>query len=339
MKNAIQTNSHRNQQHKLGYFVPLSLLLALLIVQPVFAQQKGTFKDSRDGKTYKTTKIGEQVWMAENLSFNAKGSKCYDNKPANCQKYGRLYDQETAKAACPSGWYLPSNAEWYKLFRYVDANNDSKSSGENLTDGKYLKAKSGWKNTKGESGNGTDIYGFAALPGGSYSTYFNDRTHFFYFNGLGEYAFWWSSNSLDEENDAHYFDLGYTADFANGLNLFLNDYYYKSFLCSVRCIQEATVAKTETFKPSFNCSKASTPTEKAICSNAELAELDATMAEDYKCLLKIDGDNRNQKGFLKERDQCGAKVECIKAAYENRFDEFRISTGAMHRSCGYSGGW
>ena len=112
-----------------------------------------TFTDSRDGKTYRRVLIGEQVWMAENLNYAAEDSKCYENSDDNCAKYGRLYNCSTAKKACPAGWHLPSGAEWKTLVDYA---------GGDSTAGKKLKSASGWK----DSGNGTDDYGFSALPSG-----------------------------------------------------------------------------------------------------------------------------------------------------------------------------
>jgi uncharacterized protein (TIGR02145 family) len=120
--------------------------------------KKGSFTDARDSKKYKTVKLDNKTWMAENLNFNADGSKCYYNSESNCQKYGRLYNLSTAKAACPSGWHLPSDAEWQELVDFA---------GGREIAGNILKASSGWNDDyEGKSGNGVDVFGFSALPGG-----------------------------------------------------------------------------------------------------------------------------------------------------------------------------
>jgi len=111
----------------------------------------GTFKDDRDSKTYKYVVIGTKTWMADNLNYATEGSLCYDATEANCTTYGRLYAWSTAKTACPSGWHLPDDAEWTTLINFVGT-----------AAGKKLKSISGWNS----NGNGTDDYGFSALPGG-----------------------------------------------------------------------------------------------------------------------------------------------------------------------------
>jgi len=136
--------------------------------------------DSRDGQKYKTVKIGNQVWMAENLRFKIGDSWCYDNSEDNCAKYGRLYDWNMAKIACPKGWHLPSKDEWTELVTVVGSE----------TGGKKLKSTSGWN----KNGNGTDEFGFSALPGGYYNGNFsNDST-----NGQ-----WWTSTRIKQEYYSH----------------------------------------------------------------------------------------------------------------------------------------
>ena len=72
--------------------------------------------DERDGKSYDIIKVGDMLWMGENLNFNTeKGSWCYSNDPEKCLEYGSLYNWQTAFNSCPHGWHLPSDGEWKLL--------------------------------------------------------------------------------------------------------------------------------------------------------------------------------------------------------------------------------
>jgi uncharacterized protein (TIGR02145 family) len=184
-----------------------------------------------EGKTYKTVIIGEQTWMAENLNFNAKGSKCYDNNEANCKKYGRLYNWAAAKTVCPSGWHLPNASDWDILMNYVQTDNGSTYTlgSEASIAGKYLKAKSGWEgylNASGaeENANGVDKYGFAALPGGCGS--YDGNTSF---SSDGYDGYWWSSS----ERDSQYAYYRHITD--KGASW---DHDLKGYLRSVRCVKD-----------------------------------------------------------------------------------------------------
>jgi len=195
----------------------------LLLCTALFAQQKGTFTDARDGKIYKTTKIGEQVWMGENLNYEANGSKCYKNEPESCKKYGRLYNWETAMKACSNGWHLPSKEEWEVLTEAVE-----EISGEG-TAGRCLKSTSGWNSYNGGkySGNGDDKYDFSALPGG-----FGKSDGDF---SIGETCLWWSASGIgirlvDYSESAKYYP------------------YEKDYLFSVRCVQDTPAPPKGTAK-------------------------------------------------------------------------------------------
>ncbi|MDR0517426.1 MAG: fibrobacter succinogenes major paralogous domain-containing protein [Fibromonadaceae bacterium] len=205
---------------------PAPTVVAAPVVVPApivtAAPAANTIKDSRDGKTYKTVKIGTQTWMAENLNYNASGSKCYKNETQNCDKYGRLYDWNTAMKTCPSGWHLPSDAGWNVLMKLVKPscfdNNGCPDTGTKL------KAKSGWNNYKGNSGNGTDGYGFSALPGDCGDPGGD-------FDLVGSIGGWWSSSEL---NGGH--------AYSRGMYCYPEGAYYsnyvKSGLFSVRCLQD-----------------------------------------------------------------------------------------------------
>jgi len=184
--------------------------------EKIEAARHGTFTDPRDGKTYKTIKIGEQVWMAENLAYNAEGSKCYDNNEENGKKYGRLYDWDTAMQACPPGWHLPSDEEWQTLLDFVG---DVGVGFGGMIAGKKLKSKNGWN----ENGNGTDDFGFTALPGGSG----NDFDEFY---GVGSEGNWWGT--LLNDDRAFYKNMSYFAEYVWG------GACYKESMHSVRCIKD-----------------------------------------------------------------------------------------------------
>jgi len=160
---------------------------------------------------FKTVKIGNQVWMAENLNIDIQGSKCYRDDPENCKKYGRLYYYGIAVQACPKGWHLPSDKEWQMLVDFVGADA-----------GKKLKAKEGWD----KNGNGTDEYGFAALPGGIGGSDGN-------FGYVGGFGIWWSAT--ESGADGAY---GRGMDCSGDEGVFRN-YGNKGIeLFSVRCLQD-----------------------------------------------------------------------------------------------------
>ncbi|GBU22894.1 hypothetical protein R80B4_02807 [Fibrobacteres bacterium R8-0-B4] len=157
----------------------------------------GTLADPRDGQKYKTAVIGGRTWMAQNLNYPTEsGSWCYGDDKSNCAKYGRLYDWETAKTVCPDGWKLPSRDEWTELFNAASP----------AADGNELKSASGWDdrvsaddNGKVYKNNGTDNYGFSALPGGYRA---GDGS----FSNIGGGGSWWTAAEKSNDN-AYYMEI------------------------------------------------------------------------------------------------------------------------------------
>jgi uncharacterized protein (TIGR02145 family) len=182
-----------------------------------------TFTDPRDGNVYLTVKIGNQVWMAENLRCNIENSWCYDEDEANCQKYGRLYTWDAATKACPAGWHLPTREEWRELVRAVDPNAqlDINNWDNANVSGKKLKSNNGWNG----NGNGTDEYVFSALPGGDRYTAYGS------FGYAGYIGNWWTSTEYGSDI-AYYryiiYDKGFVSEYRCD----------KSYAFSVRCVKD-----------------------------------------------------------------------------------------------------
>ena len=123
----------------------------------------GSLKDERDGKTYKTVKIGDQVWMAENLNYAGGGiGHCYEDVPEYCEAGGRLYKWDVAREVCPEGWHLPSKAEFDTLLSFVKLEYEEEQCG--FAD--MFRATSGWGYYHTPSTQGCDMVGFSAVPAG-----------------------------------------------------------------------------------------------------------------------------------------------------------------------------
>lgn len=135
--------------------------------------------DVRDGQHYKTVKIGNQTWMAENMNYEYKAGEesfCRGDSLENCQKYGRIYTLKAAKEICPSGYHLPDTTEWNELFNAVGGKDVAGLRLSEETDG---------------------LFGFFAKPaGGVYLEYSQKPFETIYF---------WSSDQMESSiDDEHY---------------------------------------------------------------------------------------------------------------------------------------
>jgi uncharacterized protein (TIGR02145 family) len=206
---------------KLRFFLMATAFLCAVVYA---APPKKTMTDPRDGQKYKTVQIGSQTWMAQNLNYKTDNSFCYGDKESNCAKYGRLYTWDAAvgrsekecgyqhecnlpsgdiRGVCPQGWHLPSRAEFGEW------------------GAKALKSKTGWI----DNGNGTDAYGFSALPAGVKWSSDGD------YDGEGELAHFWSSTE-EGSVDAYHLYLRYNDDTSYLFN------FKKNVGFSVRCLKD-----------------------------------------------------------------------------------------------------
>ncbi|MFA6836412.1 MAG: FISUMP domain-containing protein [Fibrobacteraceae bacterium] len=157
--------------------------------------------------------IGNLRWMTSNLNvWTLRGSSCYKKESKNCRAYGRLYNYETAKTVCASGWRLPTDEEWTSMLN---------SLGEDA--GLKLKSKTGWADDGSNPGNGTDAVGFNAIPSGIVY-----EENYMY---LGYHAFYWTATEKDSAS-AYFRSVSYD-------NMDPYRYYnFKTAGYAVRCVQD-----------------------------------------------------------------------------------------------------
>jgi uncharacterized protein (TIGR02145 family) len=212
---------------------------------------KTYFTDIRDGKKYKSVEIGTQTWMAENLNYAGDGNvgRCYEDNASNCTQYGRMYI--VSEVACPSGWHLPSNDEWNVLLNFL-----SVSAGTKLK-------------TQAPDWNGTDDYGFAALPGGYCGNACPDNNSLF--TGMGTISYWWTSSVGTPVS------LSITRSISD-LNNVGESQSYSNSRFYARCIQglsSSSSSETISSSSSEQQSSSSVPSSNSLLINF-------TVSQDYK---------------------------------------------------------
>jgi len=226
-------------------FRMMSTELPLLWKKSSVSVKYDNLTDSRDGKKYKTVKMPDgKTWMAENLKYKADSSCCYNNDFLYCYKYGRLYTWNAAMHACPAGWRLPSREEWDSLAKAVGGELQPCTDWDGNVilncdfwayAGKKLKTKIGWDYYRNSAPrNGTDDFGFSALPGGLVDAgYYNDAR----FVNIYDYGVWWTATAdtgaagLDLAYSVH---MSYETDWLRSHNSGDNT----SDRYSVRCVKD-----------------------------------------------------------------------------------------------------
>lgn len=193
-----------------------SLITIVYIITAVcfqtYGQEAGSFTDERDGKVYKTVKIGDQVWMSQNLAFKTEsGCWVYDDIKDYVKTHGYLYSWQTATKACPAGWRLPSMQDWWYL--------SGKLGGDDQAGGKLK--ETGTASWKSPNTGATNSSGFTALSSGRSG----DKN----MEQIGNVTFFWTN--VDDDDVTSWCAALYSSKVE--LSLFPTD---KKDGYSVRCI-------------------------------------------------------------------------------------------------------
>ena len=209
--------------------IPFHTSLAIATLAFLLSACSESFTDSRDRQSYDVVKIGSLTWMAENLNYETETSACPDGDSRNCKRLGRLYTWAEAKTVCPEGWRLPTKSDFALFLAHPHDDNLGVVSNNA---GEALKSRDGWF----KKGNGTDEFGFNALPAGyrgAISKADDGAIVGGKFDGIGGYAYFWSAteDSENRESNAYYLFLSFNSKAAS-INAFAKDDYR-----SVRCVR------------------------------------------------------------------------------------------------------
>lgn len=299
------------------------LLTSFVILKNLSAQQFGTLKDSRDGKIYKTVKIDEQVWMAENLNVSTfrngdpilhcktdeewtkagrecKPAWCYfNNDVTKATKYGKLYNcfaVNDPRGLAPEGWHIPTTDEWNELFNFFGKNEEAETK---------LKSKIGWSN---KIGVGTNKSGFNALAAGY-------RGNYAMFSSENEGTIWWASigkcayitlgltfgtdgdrsgfyvrtiKNIDEKDFRSFQQVDKEAEFACGKNGWLS-YLYNKYYKSKPDLVNEIFKSSDTVVISFIVSKAGniTNVKPLIANEGKIANYPPTTSKTSDLAVEI----------------------------------------------------
>lgn len=121
-----------------------------LFVDSTYSKDTGVFVDLRDGQEYKWIKVGEQIWMTQNLRYkDSVGCYAYQRRWKKASKEGYLYTWDTAQAVAPDGWHIPSEAEYLALFQQLGTTNNNRIVFEQiLENGNFNFENSGFYNSR-----------------------------------------------------------------------------------------------------------------------------------------------------------------------------------------------
>lgn len=180
----------------------------------------GIYTDPRDGQEYFTVEIGSQRWFSQNLNFETTNSWWYEDSQVNGDKYGRLYTWDDAQIACPDGWHLPTDDEWCTLTTFIDPYVNCNWEGMiGFYAAYYMKSTSGWF----LDGNGSNLSGFGALPGGLR----NQESNFL---NIEKYASFWTATENNTDNAWYWYMY-------NSNDEVFHSKHFKEIARSVRCVK------------------------------------------------------------------------------------------------------